>query len=224
MTLLFPNNDWLVQLAPLFAQPATHQLFQKIDQLYHTQHVLPKETLVFNALTHTPYARTRVVVIGQDPYPAANHAMGMSFSVPPQSDIPYSLQNIFKERYTDIGLPPSTSGDLTHWADQGVLLLNASLTVEANQRNSHADIGWKPFTDAIISVLNQKTTPLVYWLWGRFARNYRPQIAPKPTTLILEAPHPSPFSANYGFFGSKPFSKTNAWFAQHHEPPIDWRN
>lgn len=225
MPLLFPKNDWLTALAPVFKDPNTKALFQKVDELYQQEHVLPEdENAVFKALTLTPYARTKVVIIGQDPYPNPRNAVGLSFSVAPGVSVPQSLQNIFKERQSDLGIPPTDNGDLTTWARQGVLLLNATLTVQAGQSNSHANLGWHQFTDAIIRALNHKSTPLVYLLWGRFAQEYETLIMPKETTLILKSPHPSPFSANRGFFGSRPFSQVNKFLQSHGATPIDWRN
>lgn len=222
MTLLFPNNDWLNVLQLLFQQPQTKQLFEDVDSLYQQTHVLPEESSVFKALELTPYAKTKVVIIGQDPYPNPDNAMGLSFSVKPNVKVPGSLRNIYKERESDLGIKPNTSGDLRSWAKQGVLLLNATLTVNAGDSNSHANIGWKPFTTGIIQALNQKETPIVFILWGAFAKSYKPMIAPQH--FIVESSHPSGFSANRGFFGSKPFSKTNNFLINSGQQPIDWNN
>lgn len=222
MTLLFPNNDWLPELSKLFKQPETKELFEKVDQLYQKEHVLPEESAVFKALKLTPYANTKVVILGQDPYPNAANAMGLSFSVKPGTAIPMSLKNIYKERFNDLGIEPSLTGDLTPWAKQGVLLLNATLTVKAGESNSHAKIGWQPFTTGIIQALNQKKEPIVFILWGGFARKYKSMIAPQHH--IIESVHPSPLSVSRGFYGSKPFSKTNDFLIKTGQTPIDWHN
>lgn len=222
MTLLFPNNDWLPALSELFKQPQTKQLFDDVDKLYQQNHVLPEESAVFKALQLTPYANTKVVIIGQDPYPNPANAMGLSFSVKPGGKVPGSLKNIYKERESDLGIPVSESGDLRPWAQQGVLLLNATLTVNAWDSNSHAKIGWQPFTTGIIQALNKKETPIVFILWGNFAKSYKPMISSKH--FVIESVHPSGLSANRGFFGSKPFSKTNDLLIQSGQTPIDWHN
>lgn len=222
MTLAFPQNDWADELSQLLTQPQTKTLFDTIDKLYKTNHVLPEESAVFKALSLTPYADTKVVIIGQDPYPNPDNAMGLSFSVKPNAKIPASLRNIYKERESDLGIAPAENGDLRSWAKQGVLLLNATLTVEAWNSNSHAKIGWQPFTTGIIQALNKKETPVVFILWGKFAQSYEPMIAPQHK--IIKSAHPSPFSANHGFFGSKPFSKTNQYLIAENESPIDWQN
>lgn len=222
MTLLFPDNDWLPALSKLFQQPQTKQLFDDVDRLYKKNQVLPEESAVFKALQLTPYSKTKVVIIGQDPYPNPANAMGLSFSVKPGGKIPGSLKNIYKERESDLGIKPSESGDLRPWAQQGVLLLNATLTVNAWDSNSHAKIGWQPFTTGIIQALNKKKTPIVFILWGNFAKSYKPMIAPHH--FVVESTHPSGLSANRGFFGSKPFSKTNNLLIQSGQTPIDWNN
>ena len=222
MTLQFPDNDWRTELSELLEQPQTKKLFEIVDTLYNQTHVLPEESAVFKALQLTPYSKTKVVIIGQDPYPNPENAMGLSFSVKPGGKIPGSLRNIYKERESDLGIKPSESGDLRPWANQGVLLLNATLTVNAGNSNSHAQIGWQPFTTGIIQALNKKETPIVFILWGNFAKSYKPMIASHHFTI--ESSHPSGFSANRGFFGSKPFSKTNRLLTDSGQTPIDWHN
>lgn len=222
MTLQFPDNDWRPALSKLFQQPQTKQLFEDVDELYKKNQVLPEESAVFKALQLTPYSKTKVVIIGQDPYPNPANAMGLSFSVKPGGKIPGSLKNIYKERESDLGIKPSESGDLRPWAQQGVLLLNATLTVNAWDSNSHAKIGWKPFTTGIIQALNEKKTPIVFILWGNFAKSYKPMIASQH--FVVESTHPSGLSAHRGFFGSKPFSKTNNFLIQSGQTPIDWNN
>lgn len=221
--LLFPNNDWLTALQPVFKKKETFELFKRIDALYTKEQVLPEENHVFKAFAMTPYAKTRVVIIGQDPYPTPGDAVGMSFSVAPQRRIPKSLQNIFTERRNDLGIPLSQNGDLSYWAKQGVLLLNANLTVNAGSPGSHHNEGWEIFANGVINILNQKDTPIVYILWGAFARSYKQKINTQKD-YIIESPHPSPLSAYRGFFGSKPFSHTNKILTQLNLPPIDWRN
>lgn len=188
---------------------------------------MPAPDEVFNAFKFTPYDKVKVVILGQDPYPTPGNPMGLSFSVKPGVKIPASLRNIFKERQSDLGIVPSESGDLTAWAKQGVLLLNATLTVYAGQPNSMSNIGWQQFTDEAIQTLNQraKTQPIVYILWGRNARNKTRLIdTNNPNILIIESSHPSPLSARYSFFGSKPFSRTNNFLVAHGATPIDWQN
>lgn len=221
--LLFPNNDWLTALQPVFKKKETFELFKRIDALYTKEQVLPEENHVFKAFAMTPYTKTRVVIIGQDPYPTPGDAVGMSFSVAPQHKIPKSLQNIFMERRNDLGIPLSQNGDLSYWAKQGVLLLNANLTVNAGNPGSHHNEGWEIFTNGVIDILNQKDTPIVYILWGAFARSYKQKINTQKD-YIIESSHPSPLSAYRGFFGSKPFSRTNKILTQLNLPPIDWRN
>lgn len=205
------------------------QIGQTIDQAYATQtrQVLPAPDEVFNAFKFTPYDKVKVVILGQDPYPTPGNPMGLSFSVKPGVKIPASLRNIFKERQSDLGIAPSESGDLTAWAKQGVLLLNATLTVYAGQPNSMSNIGWQQFTDEAIQTLNQraKTQPIVYILWGRNARNKTRLIdTDNLNILIIESSHPSPLSARYSFFGSKPFSRANNFLVAHGATPIDWQN
>lgn len=188
---------------------------------------MPAPNEVFNAFKFTPYDKVKVVILGQDPYPTPGNPMGLSFSVKPGVKIPASLRNIFKERQSDLGIAPSESGDLTAWAKQGVLLLNATLTVYAGQPNSMSNIGWQQFTDEAIQTLNQraKTQPIVYILWGRNARNKTRLIdTDNPNILIIESSHPSPLSARYSFFGSKPFSRANNFLVAHGATPIDWQN
>lgn len=220
--LSFPKNQWRFVLKTLLKSNETASLFEKVNRLYQTQEVSPEINQVFHALELTSYTDTKVVILGQDPYPTPGNAMGLSFSVNPGVKIPASLQNIFKERYDDLGIMPSDNGDLTNWASQGVLLLNTILTVENGKPHSHANIGWETFTQQIIRVLGQRRDPIVFILWGRYAQNFEPLIAPHH--LVIKTPHPSPLSAYRGFFGSKPFSKTNQFLNQIGERPIDWRN
>ena len=183
--------------------------------------VYPPADQIFTAFHLTPLDQVKVVIIGQDPYHEPNQAQGMSFSVRKGVAIPPSLVNIYQELHEDLGVPIPGHGDLTHWAEQGVLLLNTCLTVRAHEAFSHANIGWETFTDAAIRVIDREDRPIVFILWGTPARKKKALIT-NPKRLILESPHPSPLSAYRGFFGSRPFSKTNAYLVANHETPIDW--
>ena len=186
------------------------------------QHVVyPPKKQIFRAFELTSFDDVKVVIVGQDPYHGAGEAMGLSFSVPSACRIPPSLVNIFKEMHDDLGCPIPTTGDLTPWARQGVLLLNAVLTVRANVANSHAEHGWERFTNRAISLIGRRKKPTAFILWGRYAQKKRSYINPK-VHLIIETAHPSPLSANRGFFGSRPFSKVNDFLKEHGETPIDW--
>ena len=231
--LTFPNNTW-AKVLPQYVNPQDMtSLSQKVDALYHNpNHIIyPKETNVFKALSMTDYPNVKAIILGQDPYHTPNTAMGLSFSIDPSNPvIPPSLQNIYKERQADLNIAPSTNGDLSPWAKQGVLLLNTILTVEQHQALSHQNLGWQEFTDAVIKALNNRPNnqPIVYLLWGRKAQDKLDLIdTTNPNTLIIESTHPSPFSAAKGrnsFFGSRPFSRTNQFLTQHNVTPIDWHN
>jgi len=185
--------------------------------------IFPAGSHIFNAFNQTPFNEVKVVILGQDPYHGSGQAMGLSFSVPEGVKPPPSLVNIFKELKSDIGLPIPTSGDLTHWAKQGVLLLNAVLTVRENDPASHAKIGWMHFTDAVIKKLSDGKKGIVFLLWGKFAEQKQKQILIDETKhFVLKAAHPSPFSAEKGFFGCKHFSKTNELLAKQGLQVIDW--
>ena len=222
--LQLPENEWRTVIPPYVKKADMVNLNNTVQHLYETETVLPKQNAIFKALELTDYSKVKVVILGQDPYPNPKNAMGMSFSVNPGQSVPKSLQNIFIERYNDLGLPPSDSGDLTPWAKQGVLLLNAVLTVRAGASASHQNIGWEEFTDAVIKSLNQAPQPIVYFLWGRQAQAKASLIHQTTNRLIIESSHPSPFSAHYSFFGSYPFSKANHFLVEHGSTPIDWRN
>ena len=177
---------------------------------------------MFNAFSYTPFDKLKVVLIGQDPYHGPNQAHGLSFSVKEGVAFPPSLQNIFKELHDDIGCDIPKSGSLIKWAKEGVLLLNAVLSVEANKAASHENIGWQQFTDYVISRINEEKEGLIFILWGGFAKR-KCQMIDKKKHFILEAPHPSPLSCYRGFFGSKPFSKTNDFLIKTNQTPIDWQ-
>lgn len=183
--------------------------------------VYPPKELIFNALTSTPLNEVKVVILGQDPYHGPKQAHGLSFSVPDGVHYPPSLQNIFKEIEKDCGIERPTSGNLTKWAQQGVLLLNAMLTVRAGEAGSHRDKGWEEFTDAVIKTISDHQTGVIFVLWGRFAKG-KQQLIDADKHFILTAPHPSPFSAHSGFFGCSHFSKTNEILRSIGRKPIDW--
>jgi uracil-DNA glycosylase len=184
--------------------------------------IFPPSPLIFNAFNHTPFEKVRVVIIGQDPYHGPNQAHGLSFSVPTGLRLPPYLINIFKEIETDLNIKMSNNGDLTPWAEQGVLLLNATLTVEQANAGSHQKRGWEGFTDAAITALNQHREGLVFVLWGSYAQK-KGEMIDSNKHLVLKSPHPSPLSAHRGFFGNHQFSKINEYLSHQGEQPIDWR-
>ena len=184
--------------------------------------IFPPSPLIFNAFNHTPFDQVRVVIIGQDPYHGPSQAHGLSFSVPQGVALPPSLKNIFKEIEADLGLKMSEQGDLTAWADQGVLLLNATLTVEMANAGSHQKRGWESFTDAAISALNQHRDGLVFVLWGSYAQK-KGEMIDSHRHLVLSSPHPSPLSAHRGFFGNHQFSAINTYLRQRGQTPINWQ-
>ena len=214
-------TDWRPLLQAQTKQPYWQTLINFVNTERTNGSVFPKTDDVFKALHLTPYQDVRVVILGQDPYHNDGQAMGLSFSVPDGMPLPPSLQNIYKELATDIGKTPPKTGDLTPWAKQGVLLLNAVLTVRAHQAASHQGKGWELFTDAVLQAVNDKPDHVVFILWGGFARKKKALIDTTKHTVI-ESAHPSPLSAYAGFFGSKPFSKTNEALLAHGQKPIDW--
>lgn len=185
--------------------------------------VYPPGSQIFSAFDHTPFDQVKVVILGQDPYHGAGQAHGLCFSVPEGMALPPSLLNIYKEIEGDLGINTPRSGNLSNWAKQGVLLLNATLTVRANQAGSHQGKGWEEFTNAAISKLSELRNGLVFLLWGNYARAKK-ELIDESKHHILEAPHPSPFSANRGFFGCRHFSRTNELLSQSGKTPIDWGN
>ena len=216
------SGEWLEALQNEFRQPYYKKLFQTVNEEYRTQRIFPPADDIFNAFHYTPLGQVKVVIFGQDPYHGENQAHGLCFSVKPGVDIPPSLVNIYKELQDDLGCRIPSHGYLTKWAKQGVLMMNTVLTVRAHQANSHRGIGWEAFTDAAIRVLNEQDRPIVFILWGRPAQMKKPMLT-NPKHLILEAPHPSPLSSYRGFFGSKPFSKTNEFLVSHGIEAIDWQ-
>ena len=213
---------WKQALKSEFERPYFQQVvtFLKIERA-QGKTIYPPGALIFNAFDKTPFDKVKVVILGQDPYHGAGQAHGLSFSVQPGIKPPPSLINIYKELQTDIGLLTPTSGNLDHWAGQGVLLLNAALTVRANEPASHAKIGWADFTNAVISKLSNEKTGIVFLLWGRFAHE-KQSLIDETKHFVLKAAHPSPFSADKGFFGCKHFSKTNELLSKQGLDPIDW--
>ncbi|MDO4872281.1 MAG: uracil-DNA glycosylase [bacterium] len=204
------------------AKPYFKALWQKVEHERQNKQVFPVREEIFSCFEKCPLEKTKVVIIGQDPYHGVGQAHGMSFSVKKDVKIPPSLQNIYKELQDDLGIAPANHGFLESWAEQGVLLLNTSFSVEKGQPASHADFGWMEFSEHILDFLNDFEKPLVLILWGAHAQKVGARIT-NPKHLKIESAHPSPFSARRGFFGSKPFSKTNKFLEQHGESPIDWR-
>ena len=217
------SGDWQNALKDEFKKDYYKKLFVKVKEEYGSQTIFPPANDIFNAFHYTPLNEVKVVIFGQDPYHNVGQAHGLCFSVQPGIEIPPSLVNIYKEMQDDLGCEIPNHGHLTSWAKQGVLMLNTVLTVRAHQANSHRGIGWEEFTDAAIRVLNEQDRPIVFILWGRPAQMKRSMLT-NPKHLILEAPHPSPLSAYRGFFGSKPFSKTNAFLRANGVEEIDWES
>ena len=216
------SNDWLQPLQKEFKKPYYRKLYDTVKREYSTYQVFPPADDIFNAFHLTPLSEVKVVILGQDPYHNVNQAHGLCFSVQPTVEIPPSLENIYKELHDDLGCKIPNNGYLVKWAKQGVLLLNTVLTVRAHQANSHRGMGWEQFTDAAIRVLNEQDRPIVFILWGSPAQK-KAQMLNNPKHLILKAPHPSPLSAYRGFFGSRPFSKTNEFLVKNGLEPIDWQ-
>ena len=216
------NGDCLEAVKDEFIKDYYKQLFEKVNEEYRTRLIFPPANDIFNAFHLTPLKDVKVVILGQDPYHGNNQAHGLCFSVKPEVEIPPSLVNIYKELHDDLGCTIPDHGYLVKWAKQGVLMLNTVLTVRAHQANSHRGIGWEEFTDAAIRVLNTQDRPIVFILWGRPAQMKKAMLN-NPKHLILEAPHPSPLSSYRGFFGSRPFSKTNQFLEANGVEPIDWQ-
>ena len=216
------TNDWSEKLKDEYKKDYYRKLFEFVGSEYSSHTVYPPGDDIFNAFHLTPLSKVKVVIIGQDPYHEEGQAHGLSFSVKPGVDIPPSLVNIYKELNTDLGCYIPNNGYLVKWAEQGVLLLNAVLTVRAHAAASHQNKGWENFTDAVIRILNEVDRPIVFLLWGGFARGKKAMLT-NPNHLVLEAPHPSPLSSYRGFFGCRHFSKTNEFLESHGIEPIDWQ-
>ena len=215
------GNSWDIYLKDEFNKEYFKNILKQIEKEYKEKTCYPPKNEIFNAFRYTTNENLKVVIIGQDPYHGENQAEGLSFSVKNTVPRPPSLQNIFKELESDLKIKIPTNNSLIPWAKEGVLLLNAVLTVEEKRPASHQMIGWETFTDEVIKIINKKESPVVFILWGNFARNKKKLIT-NPNHFIIESPHPSPFSAYNGFFGSKPFSKTNNYLISKGIKPINW--
>lgn len=214
------NNDWDNVLNDEIHKEYFLKILYELRELYKVKTIYPQQKDIFNAF-HLPYKDVKVVILGQDPYHGEGEAHGYAFSTHAKK-LPPSLKNIYKELYADLGIEKDyTNGDLTNWQKQGVMLLNTGLTVEKDKPNSHKNIGWHEFTDVVIQKLNEKDEPVVFILWGNNAREKKKYIT-NPKHLVIESAHPSPFSANNGFFGSKPFSKTNEFLKKNNMKEIEW--
>ncbi len=216
------GNDWDFLLNDEYKKDYFIKLKEFIINEYNSKTIYPKMSEIFNAFTKTSYDKVKVVILGQDPYHGENEAEGLSFSVKIGIQKPPSLINIFSELKNDLGINPPNHGSLVSWAEQGVLLLNSTLTVVKDTPRSHFGCGWEIFTDEVIKKINLKESPVVFILWGSDARSKRKLITNKKH-LIIESAHPSPLSAYRGFFGSKPFSKTNEFLIKNNIKPIDWK-
>lgn len=216
------TGEWLNALQGEFRKPYYRSLFQTVNEEYKSKMIFPPADDIFNAFHFTPLSQVKVVILGQDPYHNQGQAHGLCFSVKKGVEIPPSLVNIYKELHDDLGCYIPNNGYLEKWARQGILLLNTVLTVRAHQANSHRNLGWEEFTDAAIRVLDEQDQPIVFILWGRPAQ-MKKKMLHNPNHCILEAPHPSPLSASRGFFGSRPFSQTNAFLESRGLTPIDWQ-
>ena len=216
------ESSWKKKLSEEFGKKYFKELTSFVKEEYKSGPVYPHPKNVFRAFELTPFDKVKVVILGQDPYHGPRQAIGLSFAVEEGVTIPPSLRNIYKELASDLGKPlVHTDGDLSRWARQGVLLLNATLTVRARAANSHQGKGWEQFTDAVIKTVSEEREHLVFILWGNYARSKKALID-RSKHLIIESTHPSPFSASNGFFGSKPFSKTNAYLEKHGMEGVDW--
>ncbi|MGX7059943.1 uracil-DNA glycosylase [Vagococcus humatus] len=216
------HNSWQPILEEEFAADYYQQLRVFLKEEYQTQKIYPDMFHIFEAFEWTPYEKVKVVILGQDPYHGPNQAHGLSFSVQPGVKIPPSLRNIYKELEADLGYPPVNHGYLEKWAKQGVLLLNTVLTVRNGEAYSHRGKGWEQLTDAVIQKLSEREDPIIFILWGKPAQG-KEKMIDTSRHIILKAPHPSPLSAHRGFFGSRPFSKTNELLLALDKEPIDWK-
>ncbi|MFA5593308.1 MAG: uracil-DNA glycosylase [Micavibrio sp.] len=217
------EKDWLELLEPEFAQPYMARLKEFLEaERTAGKIIFPKGADIFNALNTTRLTDVRVVIIGQDPYHGPGQAHGLSFSVPKGIPLPPSLQNIYKEIEAEYGVKMPRTGDLTGWAEQGVLLLNATLTVQSGMAGSHQKKGWEEFTDAVIRAVNERCEHVVFLLWGAYAQK-KGAIIDRARHYVLQSPHPSPLSAHRGFLGNGHFKKANAYLAAHGKSPVDWR-
>ncbi|KOO37334.1 uracil-DNA glycosylase [Priestia koreensis] len=216
------KNDWAPLLEDEFQKPYYLELRKFLAEEYQTETIYPDMYDIFNALHYTSYENTKVVILGQDPYHGPNQAHGLSFSVQPGVKTPPSLANIYKELHSEFGYEIPNNGYLVKWAKQGVLLLNTVLTVQRGEANSHKGKGWETFTNRVIELVSQKEDPIVFMLWGKHAQEKK-ELIQSNKHLILESPHPSPFSANRGFFGNQHFLKANEFLKENDREPIDWQ-
>ncbi|MCL0311504.1 uracil-DNA glycosylase [Apilactobacillus sp. TMW 2.2459] len=218
----FIHNDWWEQLEPEFQKDYYQNLRKFLVDEYNNNYIHPNANQIFEAFNWTPFSKVKVVILGQDPYHEPNQAHGLSFSVLPGVKIPPSLRNIYKELHDDLGIKPVQHGYLEKWAKQGVLLLNSVLTVRNGQAFSHKGKGWEQLTDVAIQKLSARKMPVIFILWGKAARD-KIKLIDTDTNIVIQSAHPSPLSAHRGFFGSKPFSKTNEALEALGEKPIDWQ-
>jgi len=216
------ENSWKKILSSEFEQPYFSRLTDFVRRSYFEQAVFPNGKDIFHAFDACPFDQVKVVILGQDPYHEPGQAHGLCFSVPEGCPLPPSLQNIFKEINVDLGYAPTSSGNLERWAKQGVLLLNATLTVQAHQAGSHQNKGWEQFTDAVIQKIATQRQGIVFLLWGAYAQK-KGSFIDETQHLVLKSVHPSPLSAHRGFFDNHHFSRTNSWLLEHRLEPIDWR-
>jgi len=217
------HDSWLGVIGQEFEQPYMTELKKfLLEEKQRGKIVYPPGPQIFNALDSTPFDKVKVVILGQDPYHGARQAHGLCFSVQPGIGLPPSLRNIYKELAADLGISTPNHGCLQSWAAQGVLLLNATLTVEHGKAGSHQGRGWERFTDAVVAALNERREHLVFILWGSYAQR-KGEFIDRQRHLVLQAPHPSPFSANRGFFGCRHFSRANEYLLAHGMEPVDWR-
>lgn len=216
------GNSWDEILKEEYQKDYFKNIAMFINKEYREKTIFPPKSNILRAFKLTDYDNVKVVILGQDPYHGINEANGLAFSVSKGVRLPPSLQNIYKELYNDLGITVSTNGDLEKWAREGVLLLNSVFTVEKDKPASHKNIGWEQFSDEVIKKVNEKNTPVVFILWGNFAKSKAKYIT-NPIHLVITSPHPSPFSAYSGFFGSKPFSRTNEFLRKNNMKEIDWK-
>jgi len=213
--------DWKEALSAEFSKPYFQELVDFVKSEYQSKRIFPSGSKIFRAFDETPYQHVKVVILGQDPYHGPGQANGLCFSVNEGVTFPPSLRNILKELNSDVGKPIPKNGDLSEWANQGVLLLNATLTVQANNAGSHQGKGWEKFTDSVIQTLNEQRRGIVYMLWGSSAQK-KAAFVREDRNLILKSPHPSPLSAHRGFFGNNHFSKANAYLLEQGRTPVEW--
>lgn len=216
------GNSWDEILKDEYQKDYFKNIAMFVNKEYREKTIFPPKSNILRAFKLTDYDNVKVVILGQDPYHGINEANGLAFSVSKGVRLPPSLQNIYKELYNDLGITVSTNGDLEKWAREGVLLLNSVFTVEKDKPASHKNIGWEQFSDEVIKKVNEKNTPVVFILWGNFAKSKAKYIT-NPIHLVITSPHPSPFSAYSGFFGSKPFSRTNEFLRKNNIKEIDWK-